>query len=192
MIVAASRWMAISPTLLETSSPAAAGARQDSAVSVTAIWMNRRSAPANVNCANAASGILPPAARCRPAAPMLAAASVVAAAATAATKTVVRLNDEAAALALRRSTFVVPFGDGRRRMRRLISSTNERSPKSTALRQTSARLVSSAADRTALHSPRIAAQPGTRARRLWWRVRVCGGSRRRCGLLMTVGARARV
>ena len=41
MIVAASRWMAISPILLETSSPAIAGATQDSAVSATAIWMKR-------------------------------------------------------------------------------------------------------------------------------------------------------
>ncbi len=42
MIVAASRWIAISPILLEMSSPATAGARQDSAVSVTAVSMNRR------------------------------------------------------------------------------------------------------------------------------------------------------
>jgi hypothetical protein len=42
MIVAASRSMAMSPILLGTSSPAAAGARQDSAVSATAIWMKRR------------------------------------------------------------------------------------------------------------------------------------------------------
>jgi hypothetical protein len=111
MIAAASRWVTISPSLLETSSPAAPGARQDSAVSVAAIWMNRRrgnvlrrlrtattsppsSAPANVNWANAASGILPPAARCTPAARMVAAASVVAAAPTAATTIVVRLTDE--------------------------------------------------------------------------------------------------
>jgi len=42
MIVAASRWMAVSPVLLATSSPPTAGARQDSAASATTIWMKRR------------------------------------------------------------------------------------------------------------------------------------------------------
>ena len=37
MIAAASRWMAMGPILLETSSPAPAGAKHDSAVSATAI-----------------------------------------------------------------------------------------------------------------------------------------------------------
>ena len=142
MIVAASRWIAISPSLLATSSPAAAGARQDSAVTATAVWMKRRrgrmprrlrtatssppsSAPANVNWANYPSGILPPAARCTPAARIAVAESVVAVAATAATTSVARLSDEVDALATADDMAGFLSGDGRRPMRHLSSSTND-------------------------------------------------------------------